>query len=147
MPERRQLTFQTLDEVMPEVGRLLEGYTVVGKWSLAQILHHLAITIRSTARPASDVPPATSEQTAIHKRFFALDRFPDGRPAPPPFDPPQGLDPLVEAPSLDRALERFASATGPFPAHPVIGPLSGEEWARFHAMHAAHHLGFAVPTK
>jgi hypothetical protein len=147
MPERRQLTFQSLDDVMPEVARLLEGHTVVGNWSLAQILHHLAITIRSTSRPASAVPDATAEQSANRARFLALDRFPDGRPVPPPFDPPAGLDALVEAPSLARALEQFASAPGPFPAHPMIGPLSGKEWNQFHVLHAAHHLGFAVPTK
>ena len=89
---------------------------------------------------------ATPEQAKIRAGFFAAERFPDGRQVPAPFDPKPGLDAAHEAQSLARAIERFRSATGPFPAHPIIGPLSRDEWLRFHTMHAEHHLGFAVPT-
>ena len=39
---RRSLTFASLDEVMPDVDRLLRGHTTVGNWSLGQICGHLA---------------------------------------------------------------------------------------------------------
>jgi hypothetical protein len=146
MPTRRRISFQGLDEIMPEVQRLLSGHTMVGEWSLGQICKHLSGAIRLTARPSSSVTPATPEQAAIKERFFAAGVFPEGRPSPAPFVPPPDLDLAEEVASLNRAIERFQDATGPFPAHPFLGPLSREEWIRFHAMHAAHHLGFAVPT-
>jgi len=146
MPERRQLTLKSLDDVMPEVERLLKGHVVTGQWSLAQICNHLATTIRMTARPSAGPAQATPEQAAMRMGFFAAGRFPEGRQAPAPFVPKPNLDAAEEAHSLISAIERFQSATGPFPAHPVIGPLSRDEWLRFHTMHAEHHLGFAVPT-
>ena len=33
---RRELSFNSLDEVMPDVERLLEGHSTVGHWSLAR---------------------------------------------------------------------------------------------------------------
>ncbi|HVU86443.1 MAG TPA: DUF1569 domain-containing protein [Pirellulales bacterium] len=145
MTTRRRLSFQSLDEIMPEVEQLLKGHAVAGQWTLGQICNHLAGAIRSTARPASTVPAATPEQAALKERFFAAGVFPDGRPSPAPFVPSADLDLAEEVTSLARAIERFQNATGPYPAHPYLGPLSREEWVRFHAMHAAHHLGFAAP--
>jgi hypothetical protein len=146
MPQRRQLSFKSLDDVMPEVERLLKGHAVAGQWSLAQICNHLATTIRVTARPAAEVGQATPEQAAMRTGFFAGGRFPEGRQSPAPFVPRPDLNAAEEAESLVSAIERFHSASGPFPAHPFIGPLSRDEWLRFHTMHAEHHLGFAVPT-
>ena len=34
MAKRRTLAFDSLDQVMPEVDRLLEGYTLGGNWTL-----------------------------------------------------------------------------------------------------------------
>ena len=48
MPERRMLNFASMEEIMPDVVRLLEGYSTIGQWTLAQILHHLATSIRLT---------------------------------------------------------------------------------------------------
>jgi len=45
-PGRRTLRYESLDEVMPDVERLLEGHTTVGTWSLAQICRHLATVMR-----------------------------------------------------------------------------------------------------
>ncbi len=147
MTTRRRLSFQALDEIMPEVQRLLKGHAVAGQWSLGQICNHLSGAIRLTARPTSSaVPPATPEQAALKERFFAAGVFPDGRQSPPPFVPREDLDLAAEVASLASAIERFQGATGPYPSHPYLGPLSREEWLRFHCMHAAHHLGFSSPT-
>ena len=43
---RRTLRFNSLDEVMPEVERLLKGHSTVGTWSLAQICRHLSTVMR-----------------------------------------------------------------------------------------------------
>jgi hypothetical protein len=146
MAERRRLEFASLDDVMPEVEQLLAGHRTLGRWTLGQILNHLATAIRITAEiPASSSEP-TREQNVLRRRFFHAGQFPEGLEAPLPLLLPQpGLDPRAEANALRRAIVRFASRTGPLPAHPRLGPLTGEEWTRFHCIHCAHHLGFAVP--
>lgn len=145
MTTQRKLTFQGLDEVMPAVEQLLEGHSLMGQWSLAQICNHLATTIRLTARPVSDPGQGTPEQAALREGFFAAGVFPPGRSSPPPFVPREGLDQAAEVASLVDAIKCFQAATGPFPSHPMLGPLSRDQWVQFHTMHAAHHLGFALP--
>jgi len=36
MADRRDLSFTSLDEVMPDVKRLLAGHVTVGQWSLGR---------------------------------------------------------------------------------------------------------------
>src|SRR4051812_47033756 len=45
-PGRRTLRYESFDEVMPDVERLLEGHRTVGNWSLARFCHHLAAVLR-----------------------------------------------------------------------------------------------------
>ncbi|MHB1561399.1 MAG: DUF1569 domain-containing protein [Isosphaeraceae bacterium] len=146
-PTRRQLHFNSLDEVMPEVERLLAGHATVGGWSLGQILDHLRFAFDrvATGPPASE--PPTPEQQEVHRRFFAGDKFPDGVELPSAFSPPPGTGPAAAAEALRAAIAAFAARTAPFPAHPRLGPLTSEEWVILHRMHCAHHLGFAVPTE
>ena len=49
---RRALTFESLDRVMPDVDRLLEGHTTVGTWTLGQICNHLT---RRSLGPSMDI--------------------------------------------------------------------------------------------
>ena len=108
MTERRRLEFASLDHVMPEVERLLAGCRTVGRWTLGQILNHLATAIRITAEiPASSSEP-TREQKVLRRRFFHAGQFPEGLEAPLPLLLPQlGLDPRAEAnarPPRDRPI-------------------------------------------
>jgi hypothetical protein len=48
-PGRRTLRYESFDDVMPGVERLLKGHTTVGNWSLAQICRPLAMAIRCSA--------------------------------------------------------------------------------------------------
>jgi Protein of unknown function (DUF1569) len=52
---RLTLHFNSFDEVMPDVDRLLEGHSTVGGWPLAQICRHLA----TIARRVVDMPAST----------------------------------------------------------------------------------------
>ena len=47
-PARRPLTFTSLEQVMPDVDRLLEGHKTVGAWTLGQICGHLTGAFTST---------------------------------------------------------------------------------------------------
>lgn len=147
MPEPRLLSFNSLNEVMPEVDRLLAGHVTAGTWTLGQILAHLAAAVRMTdAGPGGPGPAAAERSEVLKRRFFRSGRFPQGIEAPhPALIPAPDADPREQAEVLRKALARLDSAPGPFPDHPVLGPLDRDEWIRFHCIHCAHHLGFAIP--
>lgn len=44
-------------------------------------------------------------------------------------------------------IARFAAFAEPLPAHPHLGPMTRDEWGRFHCLHCAHHLSFVVPDR
>lgn len=54
-PGRRTLRIDSLDLIMPEVGRLLGGHSTVGNWSLGQICRHLGAILRASV----DLPAST----------------------------------------------------------------------------------------
>jgi hypothetical protein len=146
MHDRRTLDFGSLDEVLAEVDRLLAGHRTVGRWTLGQILYHLATAIRVTCR-GRPVPEARPVSDEVRERFFRLRRFPEGLEAPHPrLVPPVDADARTEAEALRQAIARWAAAPGPFSAHPLLGPMNKVEWTQFHCIHCAHHLGFAIPA-
>ena len=135
MPEQRILSFASLDEVMPEVDRLLAGHTTIGGWTLGQILDHLATAVRLTCVGRSE-KAAPERSDVLKRRFFRAGRFPQGAEVPhPSLIPAPGSDPREQAEILRQALARFAAAPGPFPDHPLLGPLEKDEWACFHCIH------------
>ncbi len=146
MPDRRTLDFASMEQIMPDVETLLRGHLTVGHWSLAQILNHLATSIKlTTLGRAGSLSKSGSEES--RRQFFATRRFPEGVEVPHRrLVPPTGAEAGAEAEALRDAIARFMMAAGPFPAHPLLGPLSKEEWSQFHCIHSAHHLGFASPV-
>jgi Protein of unknown function (DUF1569) len=145
MPERRMLDFASMDEIMPDVARLLEGHSTAGQWTLAQNLHHLATSIRLTSLGRAGSTPGHGSE-ALRQRFFHSRRIPEGVAAPHArLIPPADADVHVQMEALQEAIALFTSAAGPFPSHPLLGALSKEEWGQFHCIHCAHHLGFAAP--
>ena len=145
MPERRNLSFSSLDEIIPEVERLLAGHATIGEWSLGQILHHLATSIR-VSRRGRPKPEARPVSEALRDQFFRTRRFPEGVQAPHPrLVPPADADAQAQFQEILNAINQWNLAPGPFPDHPLLGPLSKEEWSDFHCIHCAHHLSFAIP--
>jgi Protein of unknown function (DUF1569) len=145
MPERRSLNFSSLEEVVPDVERLLAGCSTVGNWSLGQILHHLATSIRVSRRGRPN-PEAMPVSEPFREQFFRTRSFPDGMQAPHPrLVPPPDADAPVQLDELRDATGQWAQAPGPFPDHPLLGSMSKDQWSEFHCIHSAHHLRFAVP--
>ena len=101
--------------------------------------------VSGPARPRS---PARERKFQPRPAYFSASTdYPDGVAAPlAVLVPPSGLDDREQAELLRAALARFAWHADPFPDHPYLGRLTREEWIRFHCLHAAHHLSFAVPT-
>jgi hypothetical protein len=63
--------------------------------------------------------------------------FSEGRTSAP------GLDDRAEA----EAFRAFEDHDGSMAAHPIIGPLSRDQWTGVHCTHSAHHLSFAPPSE
>ncbi len=148
-PGRRALTFASLAEVMPDVERLLRGHTTVGRWSLVQICGHLARSLHGTIDGFPARAPWLLRKTVgpLPLRWvLRRNRFIEGMPAPPQKQPAPGVDARAEAEALRAALGRLAAHTGPLVEYPFGGPVTRKGWERFHCIHCAHHLSFAVPT-
>jgi len=144
---RRDLRFERLEDVIPEVDRLLSGHQTVGRWTFGQICGHLAMAIAHTNRPAERVVEPDREAKVAQRLFFRGGRFPEGVEVPDPaLVPDPATDPAEAAAALKAAIAHFLKAPGPFPAHPRLGPMDRERWERFHCLHCAHHLGFVRPT-
>ena len=103
MPERRPLTFASLNEVMPDVDRLLNGHTTVGKWSLGQICNHLSGAVIGSVEGFGGKAPWLIRKTIgpiIKRQILCAGRMREGMKLPEQFLPKPGLDPRAEAEAL-----------------------------------------------
>ncbi len=148
MDQRRSLDFTDFDAIQADVEKLLNGHRTVGTWTLPEILSHLSKAMRLTMRGAKETPPPpTPEQDEQRKAFFETRQISAGRVLPTALLEPSSDHSAEEAvQTLKDVLERFRKYDGLFNAHPVMGPLTHDEWIQFHCVHCAHHLSFAHPT-
>jgi len=128
-----------------------------GKWSAPQILEHLYLTYTGTikgferfleeGKPAARVP--TWRDRIRSCVVVRLGHMPKGRKAPKN-STPRGLPPeqvraeivgkiAVMDAIITRAEERYGAQTRLLD-HPILGPLRGQEWRKFHWVHGMHHL-------
>ena len=129
---------------------------VNGRWSVAEIVEHLDRTYTGTTRGldrcleagAPRVSPPTLKGRMRRLVVVTLGLFPTGVEAPRHVQPAGDvlLSTLVERvtthladmdAALARAIGRFG--TGPVMDHPILGPFSPAQWARFHRVHTRHH--------
>lgn len=131
------------------------------RWNARQLIEHLILTYRSTAavleerlqkgRPTQ--AQTTPQQQARKEWLFARERFPEGMPAPDIVRPgqvdlPQGSGAVMaaflrsEIETMDQLITRCREMFGtqPMASHFAFGPLSADEWCRFHSIHSQHHL-------
>jgi hypothetical protein len=126
-----------------------------GKWSLSQIVEHLAISIDLVAtgfealaeetQPARD---ATPEQSLMRHMLLGPGKLPEGMEAPDFTIPSERPDPELAQARFRMAVERTRDLVnnwpqerldGVFVRHPVIGDLNLAEWVRFHYVHCKLH--------
>jgi hypothetical protein len=148
---RRVVRFHELRDVVSEVERLLPGHRTLGRWTLAQICNHLAGALRCTVEgfPADLSVPWIVQQTAGRVAFrviLATGWIIEGFKLPAKYLPAAELDAAQEAAALAKAIERFETSPTPLAPHFLFGPLTRQQWARYHCIHCAHHLSFVIPT-
>jgi hypothetical protein len=127
-----------------------------GKWNAAQILEHLFLTYKNTNRGMAKC----LEQSALlatrarlkHRvatlLVVKLGYLPEGRQAPeratprgmPTEEVLRAIAPELQKMDLDlNECERRFGARTKIMDHPFLGPLTAEEWRRFHWVHGRHH--------
>jgi hypothetical protein len=148
MADRRTLTFARLEEIMPEVDRLLAGHQTVGNWSLGQICNHLSGAIRTSVEGTSVRAPWMIRATIgplIKRGILKSGQIKEGIRTLQQFQPKPGLDARAEAEALRATIAYYFAHPEPRAVHPFFGAMKPEEWDQLHCIHAAHHLRFAVP--
>ena len=128
-----------------------------GKWSTAQVLEHLSKTYTGTVRGfekalavnRSLATRATPWQHFARTTVVGIGYFPKGRKSPEVVVPSgtwSGTQALqtIRA-ELARMCEAHAQVEQKFAGvavvdHPVMGPLTPEQWPKFHYVHAKHHM-------
>ncbi len=127
-----------------------------GKWSPAQILEHLFLTYTHTSR---GLAKCQEQGAPLATRATLMDRLatllvvnfgylPEGRKSPeravprgmPLEEVQQAIVPELQKMGLglDDCERRFGARTKILD-HPVLGPLTAEEWRKFHWVHGRHH--------
>ncbi len=127
-----------------------------GKWNSAQILEHLFLTYKNTnfglAKCLQKGAPVATASTVKHRasKMLVVDfgYMPKGREAPPRAIP-QGLSAEEVRSNIFAEIEKMEAGLGdcerrfgariPLMDHPFIGPLTANEWRKFHLVHGRHH--------
>jgi hypothetical protein len=149
MSSRRPLRFKSITDIPLDVDVLLAAHITVGRWSLAQICNHLTFTIEGSLdgfplRTAPRIVQLTFGQLAIASMLLT-GRIARNFPLPKRYCPAPELDLATEAARLAAAVDRYTRHAGPLAPHPFIGRMSRRRYDRYHCIHCAHHLSFAVP--
>lgn len=144
---RRQVRYESLDEVLADVEALAEAETeTTGDWTFPQILKHLAISMDF----ARETHVVTFPFYVRIVGWFMRNRW-LSQGLPSGFQlPEKAADRLVppQDTQLSEALEHFRRAIHAAKtksiqrAHPALGVLSPDEWKTFHQRHCELHLSF-----
>ncbi|MGP0099551.1 MAG: DUF1569 domain-containing protein [Terriglobales bacterium] len=126
------------------------------KWSGTQILEHLFLTYKHTNRGLTKcldegrslAKPATFGDRVATLLVVNFGYLPRGRKAPER-TVPRGMAPDEARSAIAAELDKMASSLDEcerkFGArvkilnHPILGPLTADEWRKFHWVHGRHH--------
>lgn len=151
--ERREVAFQSLDEVVAEAERLAAGEVrVVGNHTFAEILNHLAISQNAaTGRVTPPPPPFFMKlmRPLIKPMVFNSKPLKPGIKLPASgesfFWPDKQIETAAALANLKESTDYY-NANGPLPKHPFFGTVSRSESDSFNCRHAALHLSFVHPA-
>lgn len=126
-----------------------------GKWSAAEVLEHLYLTYTGTIKGFERVMHAgkpLAARASLRQRsrtlvVFGFNYLPEGRKAPSA-TLPRGLpaervrnEVALKIAAMDEIIARCEARFGGAKLldHPILGPLTGKQWRRFHLIHGRHH--------
>ncbi len=147
---RRTLRFDSLDEVLADAEQLVVGEaSMLGNWTLAQVLTHVAAGFNSSIDGSSFKTPFFFRLLAplLRKKFIHKglpSGFPIPREAEAQFLPLDSAETQAALDQLRTAIKRLQS-TKDRARHPLFGDLSRQDSDNFQLRHAEMHLSFAIP--
>lgn len=147
--QRRAITFDRIDQVMPEVHHLVPAHETVGNWSLGAICKHLEDSFTGSIE-GFDLRNHRIKRFFMKRKMLevALTKgIPLNYTVDPNITPPPHVDLQAGVTGLAGAIERYMSYDGRLRAHPLFGRMPRETWDRVHCVHCAHHLSFAIPLE
>jgi hypothetical protein len=126
-----------------------------GRWTIAQILHHLAIGMDAVVQKLEGrqqrtdlVRRATAQQQLMRHLLLGVGRIPPGRKTPAATRPDDKPDPKLATAQYRMAVARLTALAEALPPerqarlyvrHPYVGDLNLPEWVRFFYVHNRHH--------
>jgi hypothetical protein len=152
-PERRELQFNNLDEVVAEAERLASGQVrTTGRHSFGQILEHLARSHDMTTGKLQVPPPPWYMRLMIPlmKPMLLNDKplkpgFKLPKQSEAVFWPDQEFDVATALAHLKESIAHYQTQ-GPLPKHPMFGSITRQQNDQLICRHAALHLGFVHPA-
>jgi hypothetical protein len=148
---------QELEEAMARSSVGVAAQTSPGKWNPDEIAEHLFLTYNHASRGLAKclekgspmAHSATLKDRIATLLVVKLGYLPKGRKSPDRAMP-RGMSPedvrhglAAELQKMDSELNdcerRFGQRTK-IMDHPVLGPLTADEWRKFHLVHGRHHL-------
>ena len=147
---RRQLHFNSLDDILADVDRLAQGRVrAIGNWSPGQVLKHVSTVMNGCV----DGLPFTAPFYIRAALWFFKNRFLT-KPMPAGFNlPKRAADHLVPGDvsweegllAIRTAIQRLKTEPQRKPS-PVLGELTRDQWDQLHCRHCELHLSFLVPA-
>ena len=151
IPERRELQFSTLDEVVAEAERLVNAEVrTTGNHKFANILEHLARTHdMATGKLPPPRLPFMMRIMMRMKKLAIIENLAPGFNLPPDaekfFWPKQDFEVNAAFNHLKESVENY-KANGPLKKHPLFGKLPPEKVTELNCKHGALHLSFVHPV-
>jgi len=149
---RRDLRFESMEDVLADVGKILcaPHVATLGNWSPGQAMQHVGRLIRFSLDGFPFQAPLWMRLIGPLLKPLAM----RDKPMPAGF-PLRGatraLEPDPSVPLEEGAEELRTHATRVINGErmearsPVFGRMSHEDWVRLHLRHAALHLSFLLP--
>ncbi len=153
-----------LDELKDNLEAVVDGMSadelawhLPSKWCAAEVLEHLYLTYTGTMKGFDKVltngQPLATKASIKHRVLtfivVGLGYMPEGRESPATARP-RGLPQEQVRKEFGPTLVAMDAVIGQCEArfggeaklldHPILGPLSAEQWRTFHLVHGRHHL-------
>ena len=127
-----------------------------GKWSAAEVLEHLYLSYTGTVKGLerclqqgkSLARPQTLKDRMATTLVTGIGYFPRGRKSPKQASPRgtsveqvmAGIGPEIR--KMDDLIAQCVQRHGNARVldHPILGPLTAKQWAKFHWVHGRHHV-------
>jgi hypothetical protein len=126
-----------------------------GRWSIVQIVQHVAIGIDLVARSFRELAESSQmerqhepQQTVLRHLTLGVGHYPGALKALPHAKPDAKPDPELVSAQFRMGVEEYRdlskswsqeSQLSRFVPHPLLGDLNLPEWIRFHYLHCRHH--------